>query len=76
MRACVRVCVCACVCVCVCVRVRVYVCVYVCACAGVMYEEYNSMTVELNILEILMYTFLLISQSAMYSPLSLRYGAI
>ena len=86
VRACVRACVCVCVrvrvraCVrswlYVCVRACVYVCVYVFTCAGVVYEEYNIMTIIIIIMfEVLMSTFLLILSSAVCRPLSTRYGS-
>ena len=77
MPACVCVCLCVCVCVCacaracvracvrscvyVCVRPCMHVCVYVFTCAGVVYEEYNILTIIIIIVfEVLMSTFLLI----------------
>ena len=73
----VSVCVIACVRACegVYVRACVRVCVYVFTCAGVVYEEYNILTIIISIIfEVLMSTFLLIWSSAVCRPLSTRYG--
>ena len=70
MRDCVRACVRRCVCACV------RACVYVFTCAGVVYEEYNILTIIIIItFEVLMSTFLLIWSSAVCRPLSTRYGS-